>query len=300
MKSSRAILDEIAGDNLSGASSILSMAVDYFRAVLRENSGASLRGLDDAVHKSGRELLKAQSAMAPLYNLVAELLFALRPCDEGSQASETLALVLSNVPEAARKSLEKAISRAVEYVPAGSTILTVSYSSAVRDLVVSHPARDSLTVVIPESRPMCEGVLLAKALGRQSLRTVLIADFAVSRYMDTADLFICGADAVTEDYVVNKIGTACISEMMRKAGKNTLALFTGFKIITGKILKFDSRPHDQSEITKEIVPFCTIENHYFEMCPTENFTHLVSEDSCYSPRSLHEKVSRMNYPAGMI
>lgn len=174
--------------------------------------------------------------------------------------------------------------------------MTISFSSAFHDLLVHHPARSTLTVIVPESRPMCEGVQLARALGSIGVNTVLIADFAGGNYIDRSDIFVCGADAVTESYLINKIGTALVTKAMHDAGKSTIALFTEIKLIRGDVFKYSPRLFSESEICAEPIPGCSIENSYFEKCPLENFTHLISDKNAYTPDSLRDRISRMTYP----
>ncbi len=296
MISSREILDEIAADNLSGAAVIYTVAIEYFRAVLKDNSKASPQELDSILREAGRALIHAQSEMAPLYNLVAAIHSTIQTVADDSKISDDVASLLDRLADEHRSSSRNLTERAVRYVSERSTILTISFSSAFHDMVVYHPARNTLTVIIPESRPMCEGVQLAKALGSNGVNTVLIADFAVGNYIDRSDFFVCGADAVTESYLINKIGTALVSKAMREAGKSTMALFTEIKLIRGDVFRYSPRLSSESEICAESIPGCSIENSYFEKCPLENFTHLISDKNVYTPDSLCDYVTRMTNP----
>jgi translation initiation factor 2B subunit (eIF-2B alpha/beta/delta family) len=300
MTSSREILNQIAADNLSGAAAIYTRAIEYFRAVLNDNSKASPQELDSILKESGRALIHAQSEMAPLYNLIAAIHSTVETPADDSRISDNVASLLDRLADEHRSSSRNLTERAVRYVSERSTILTTSFSSAFHDLVVHHPARNTLTVIVPESRPVCEGVQLAKALGSNGVNTVLIADFAAGSYIDRSDIFACGADAVTESYLINKIGTALVSKAMREAGKSTIALFTEIKLIRGDAFKYSHRFFQEIEICAESIPGCSIENSYFEKCPLESFTHLVSDKNVYTPDSLRDYVARMNYPDKLV
>lgn len=296
MTSSRAILDEIAADNLSGAAAIYLKAIEYFRAVLGENRGATTSELRSVFVDSGRALLGAQSEMAPLYNLVAEILNDLGQLERDSGILDRINAKLARLAEDQRNSAKLLARNTTDLISGGSTVLTISSSSAVRDCILQHPARSSLTVVIPESRPMREGVQLAEALGDSGVRTILIVDFAIGNYIGSADLFICGADAVTESFIVNKIGTTMVSGLMRSAGKSAIVLFTEAKLIPSAVLRFEPRLHDKSEVSIITPPLCSVENHYFEACPLENFTHLVSDGDVYSVDSIRHHLTQRTYP----
>jgi translation initiation factor 2B subunit (eIF-2B alpha/beta/delta family) len=300
MTSSREILDDIAADSLSGAAVIYTVAIEYFRAVLNDNSKSSPHELIDILRESGRALIHAQSEMAPLYNLVAAIISTVETVADDSQIPDNIASLLDRLAEEHRSSTRNLAEKGVRYVSEQSTILTISFSSAFHDLVVHHPARSTLTVIIPESRPMCEGEQLAKALGSNGVNTVLIADFAVGNYIDRSDIFICGVDAVTESYLINKIGTALVSKAMRETGKRTIALFTEIKLIRGDVFRYSPRFFPETEICAESIPGCSIENSYFEKCPLGNFTHLISDKNVYTPDSLRDHISRMTYPDKLV
>ena len=296
MSYSLEILDDIAVDNLSGAAAIYRRAIEYFRAVLNDNSKASAQELNRILRESGRSLIHAQSEMAPLYNMVAAIHTTLETVTDDSKTSDCVASLLDRLADEHRSSSKNLTERAVSYVSERSTLLTISFSSAFHDLIVHHPVRRTLTVIVPESRPMCEGVQLAKALGSAGVKTVLIADFAVGNYIDRSDIFLCGADAVTESYLINKVGTALASKAMHEAGKSTIALFAETKLIKSEVLKYSPRFFPETEICDESIPGCSIENSYFEKCPLENFTHLISDKNEYTPDSLHDYVVRMTCP----
>lgn len=56
-----------------------------------------------------------------------------------------------------------------------------------------------------ESRPLFEGVRLAKQLQRSGACVTVITDAQAGLFMDNADCVIVGADAITEQGVVNKV-----------------------------------------------------------------------------------------------
>jgi translation initiation factor 2B subunit (eIF-2B alpha/beta/delta family) len=89
---------------------------------------------------------------------------------------------------------------------AGKVVLTHSWSST-----VARAIRAARRVVCTESLPGGEGRKTAAALGGE-----MIPDTAVYRSMATVDLVVVGADAVTPDAVVNKVGTALVALAARE------------------------------------------------------------------------------------
>ena len=300
MRSSQAILNEIAADNLSGAAAIYIKAIKYFRVIISENCNLSSDRLNEILLESGRALLHVQSEMAPLYNLVATIITAMRVLNDAESKPDRINKLLNKLEHEQQISVKQMVNRTIRYVPERTVILTISYSSAFGQLMAQHPARESLTVIIPESRPMCEGIDLARKLDEIGMKTVLITDFAVGNYLDKADIFICGADAVTESFIVNKIGTGLLSKMMKEQGRNTISLFAETKLIKDEIFKFSPELHPPSEITSENLNNCSVENRYFEKCPLQNFTHLISDKKLYTPDSLRKELANLSYPDDLI
>lgn len=157
MISSCTILNEIATDNLSGASAIYLKAIDYLKAILREAEGRSATQLPQILGEAGKELIAAQDAMAPLYNLIAEVINCADTADPPVGMNSRLTELLDKLTDSDRSAIAAAAERAIPLIGKGSVILTISYSAAVRELILRHPDRNSLKVVVPESRPMCEG-----------------------------------------------------------------------------------------------------------------------------------------------
>jgi translation initiation factor 2B subunit (eIF-2B alpha/beta/delta family) len=298
--SSREILGEIKADNVSGAADIYLKAIEFLRTVLRESSHRSLHTVINTLNESSGALLAAQPEMAPLYSLATAVQLTLADSLDSSDTLDRMTSLLAKLEKDQQVSMTRLVERATGCLPAGSTIVTVSFSSAVYELVANHPDCRTLKVVVPESRPMCEGVRLARALADRDIRTVLVTDFAVSGYLGVADAFVCGADAVTESYLVNKIGTALLSGIMKGSGKSSIALFTDTKLIKSDIFRFTPRFHPESEISCGMPPHCSIENRYFEQCPIENFTLLISDKDLYTVHSLRERVNGLSYPQGPL
>ena len=82
--------------------------------------------------------------------------------------------------------------------------ITHSYSSTVLNVLGSCKG---IEVICPESRPLYEGLRTAQELGERGIRVKIVVDSAASSLMGECDVVIVGADAITPDGVVNKIGT---------------------------------------------------------------------------------------------
>ena len=181
-----AILDrirELAADRTSGAAELALRAAELLSIARTEE-----------LREAARALLSAQPAMASVYNA----------------AQAALAGRLEQFVARLRCSGEVIAGRAAEHVR-GKVVLTHSFSSTVvHALQQGIPKR----VICTESLPGGEGGRTAALLHGE-----VIADAAVYSALSDADIVLVGADAVTPDAVINKVGTAMVALAARERGK---------------------------------------------------------------------------------
>ncbi|PYT05730.1 MAG: hypothetical protein DMF49_13220 [Acidobacteria bacterium] len=92
-------------------------------------------------------------------------------------------------------------------------IVTYSATEAVEDLIRLGLVRSRrLEVWLSESRPAGEGVAAAERLARAGADVTLMTDAALFASMSGADLLLVGANALSRDGVIHKIGTSVLVE----------------------------------------------------------------------------------------
>jgi translation initiation factor 2B subunit (eIF-2B alpha/beta/delta family) len=172
----------IAEDRLSGAAELALRAAE----VLRRVPPHELPEAADAV-------MRAQPAMAAVYN-------AARAAQD-RRLNDFAARLRNSAPTIAAKAAS---------LVCGKVVLTHSYSSTVvRALQAGSPAR----ILCTESEPGGEGRRTAELL-----RGFLVADADIESAMGEADVVAVGADAVTPEWVVNKVGTGAIARAAAERG----------------------------------------------------------------------------------
>ena len=102
-----------------------------------------------------------------------------------------------------------------------NTILTLSNSKTLLEVFKIWSKRNkNLKVIVCESRPKNEGIILAKALAQEQIKVRLITDASMSNFIAKADVVIIGADIILKNgNVVNKTGSrsaAIISKHFKK------------------------------------------------------------------------------------
>jgi hypothetical protein len=176
-----------ATDRASGAAEIAHRAAEAL-------AGISPMGLMEAIES----LLSGHPSMAPLWRLATEVLTwgpaegsarFLDRLEEDRVASESLAHVLPD------------------------SVVTISYSSTVAEAIrIRRPAR----VLCLRSEPGGEGERMAITLGSLT-RAEVVEDDEGMRGLPSGAV-VTGADAVTPEAVVNKVGTRALAEAAARGG----------------------------------------------------------------------------------
>ena len=97
----------------------------------------------------------------------------------------------------------------------------------------------ALRVHCTESRPLCEGTVLAQDLARAGIATTLSTDsLAFSLLRQARDpVLAAGADAITAEGVINKAGTLGLATAARSWGIPFYVLAGSEKFLSGRILR---------------------------------------------------------------
>jgi translation initiation factor 2B subunit (eIF-2B alpha/beta/delta family) len=269
------LIIDLSNNNTSGASELVRKVVSIFQTVAEEHDeqkGEVLRALIMAGHK----IIKAQPSMAPMFNCVNDLLVTLEPVPPFLAKEAVKGWAKGYIAE-----LEKARSRVIaatsKAIKARDTIVTISYSTLVRDLLVAN-AKKELSVIVSEARPMNEGMKMAEVLGLSGITTTLVVDAALTEAVKDADMVLVGADAITERGVVNKIGTRSLA---LEAKANEVPFFVAAernKYVLSAFFIPEFVDHTSLEVTHIKYDNVKVRNIYFEETPLRKVTGFFTED----------------------
>ena len=198
--------------------------------------------------------------------------------------------------------LAKTVRRGARLVKSGSLVLTYSHSAAVRmALLRALAAGRRFEVVCSESRPMGEGVSLARRLAFAGVLVHLTTDAALPGWMEQADLLLVGADAVVKTGVVNKTGTEPLAQAARRARVPAYVLADSSKWLPRGLAGFWRM---REEAPGEIVPRrhsnVQVHNRYFDRSPLPLFTGLVWEEGIAAPSEVRRRIARLGTAPGLI
>jgi translation initiation factor 2B subunit (eIF-2B alpha/beta/delta family) len=286
-----AAIGDIASDNVSGAAEVLRRAEAIFSLLNTELTNQASRGASlsieeaqQAVRKKCIALAKAQPDMSSLLRLASEALSAARAATAGREALKSAADAARRFVESATHSAHAAAMHAVSLIRDGSKVLTHSRSSTVLEaLIEARLAGRHFEVIATESRPMFEGRKLAGELSSRGIHVTVIADAAALLFLERADVIMVGADRVTPEHVVNKIGTRMIAVAARERGLPIYALCDTSKFIAADYLADVIRDRrDASELWPDAPEGVAVVNSYFEPTPLAYFTGVITEQGVLS------------------
>lgn len=276
-------IEEIRRDNSSGAAVLTGKAA---RALV--GWAAQPRTWEEVVELA-RALLRAQPRMAPLVNL------ATRAVASWPDTHKECRRFLEQLHRAG----EGAAQQAADLISEGTVLMTHSYSSTVlRALEIARQQGRRFLVIATESRPMREGVALARRLAQRGISVRLVADAAAALCLREARLILVGADAISSQAVVNKIGTYMIALSAQQHRVPVYAVATSEKLLPAGYELPPELPHDPAEIECALPPGCEVLNYYFEATPLEFFAGLATEDGLLAPSAVRERLTGLQlHPA---
>jgi len=127
---------------------------------------------------------------------------------------------------------------------------------------------------------------MALRLCQQEVKCSLIVDAAISKFIDRANVLLVGADRVTEDTLVNKVGTRGVALLAKAASVPIYAAFETDKFLPRRYLPVVDRQQDPAQICETTDQYLTVQNIYFEETPLDYFFGFVTEKGIVSPEEL--------------
>jgi translation initiation factor 2B subunit (eIF-2B alpha/beta/delta family) len=290
------VFEDIAGDTTSGASALTRFAAKRLSELAEGSEAADSGAFWDEVLKACRELVAAKREMASIVNLASRVLAATErvilsglPPDTARQA---VVLETSKVWEFGEMLLEDLGGRGAALIPAGGTVVTVSSSESVRAIVAAAAAEGKeIEVLLSESRPRLEGIVAARSLREIGVRSTLVVDAALPGLVRDADVVLVGADSVSEDEFVNKVGTLPLALAAREEGAPLYVAALEDKFLPKALRGRPDRDHDPSELLDEAPPGIRPRNIYFEATPLNLVHGIVTECGIVRPDELAERLT---------
>ncbi len=290
----------IEDDHLSGAAVLTERALDYLFALADREYSSS----DDFLSFLRKECLKLSESQKSMVSLRRELSHVMCMVEKAKKEKETekrkkkekrkgkrkgreteeileeLKQVLRQSAAERLHSLREAETRIIQtgtsLIKEGSLLLTHSRSSTVEKILLHAYQKKWFRVIVTESRPNFEGNLLAEILGKAGIPVTLIVDAAASVF--NPDVVLVGADSITPEYVINKIGTRFLAACFPTYVACSTNKFTEEEVIIEE--------RDPAEVLTEQYENVTIRNYYFDRTPLKFIAGFITEHGILTPEKV--------------
>lgn len=268
-------IEEIRRDRSSGAARLAVLAA----TVLIECAKTE----PEHVAETARELIAAQPAMGPMFNLIRRVL-----------ARSDVLTACREFLESIERSVAQVAGNAAALIEDGMTVMTHSFSSTVLEACqMAYRQGRRFSVICPESRPVCEGVAMAASLGVHGINATVITDAAIYRCLPGAQLVWVGADAISSRGVFNKTGTSLLALAAHERGVPVYVLCGSDKFLPGSYDPPPEEPRNPAEILDRNLPQVTALNYYFDLTPLIYVSGVVTEDGILTLAALREKLEAL-------
>jgi translation initiation factor eIF-2B subunit delta len=257
------VLNAIRGDRLSGASTLACNASLMLKMVCERCRGTEMQSdLEDFA----LSLIRTQPNMGSIWNLANGIL-------HHSTDPESLISFCDSMVTHHRQSTPIMADHASRIIE-GKRVLTTSSSSAVFHSLAKAASRSSISAFVCESRPMREGVLMARELSNIGVASTVIADAALALYSSKADIAVVGADTVNKEGVIGKIGLVHLAMACERAGIPLVLLADTSKFAP---ITLTEDPRDPTELLESTYSGVRAENLYFEQLELGRVSLIISE-----------------------
>ena len=287
-------IKKIETDNVNGAVELTRQAADVLTRLIDRPTSATGAEWAATIEMAAKALVKAQPTMAPLFNLANRVLLAVDLAAEVDPIKQTVRQNCHDFVSQIEQSGQKIAGSAPALIEDGMVIMTHSASATVMQaFLAAQRAGQQMDIICTESRPVNEGVKLARRLGRQGLSIKLVTDAAAFGLMPEVDLIFVGADSVSPHGLVNKSGTLGLALAARHFNIDFYGLGGSEKFLPDHYPLPAEPPKDPGEILPEPADNVTVLNYYFDRTPLDFVSGLITEQGLLSPSALDQVFEKL-------
>ncbi len=288
-------IQDIATDNRHGSAYLAQQSIATVQQFLHLTTASSLKHLKIQIANLTKMLIQAQPAMAAIIRFGNQLVQEMESKNTLSQIKERIDLFCKDFQKQLNYS-DKAISNhAVNIIQRKMTLLTHSYSSTVyHTLINAQEKYGQIQVTCTESRPLCEGVQLAQALAEQNISVSLIVDSALFSQLQWVDAVLIGADAITNEGVINKIGSQGLALAAYQHHIPVYVLCSTQKFLPPSYKLDLYELKNPTEISSGISDDIVVKNYYFDITSFSHISGIVTEEGVLSVKDVRSRINALS------
>ncbi|GAB4441995.1 MAG: initiation factor 2B [Chloroflexi bacterium OHK40] len=268
----------IAEDSVSGAVEIAEKAAEVIQRLARSEQAAPIDELRRSMIEVGWALIRAHPTMAPLVNLVNAVLWKLDEADAPERARHGVVETCSDFKRRLRVHEAAIAETALRLIPEDGQVLTNGRSTTVR-AALRHAQRAGrrFRAVCAEGRPACEGRSLAAELAASGIHVTLVIDALAVVLAGQSQLVLVGADYLSGQGLVNKVGTYGIALSAAAADVPMYALCGSEKFLPPGYVPPAQAHWPAEQVWADAPPGVAITNLYFDRTPLSALAGIVTE-----------------------
>ncbi len=230
----RALIDAAASERVRGSTAVALQAAQGLAELARERPEPA--EFAPAFLESARVLLVNQTAMASLWRLVNDCLLAADAAEGPEFAADAVVDAAGAFALRVRRAHDAVVHELAPLLNGGGAVVTLSVSGTLeRAFEALARAGHVERVLCCRSLPGGEGADLVKRLRAKRIRAELVEDAALGPALDTADVAVIGADAVTPVWVANKVGSRPLALTARAMGRRMLVVSDSTKMVPSPV-----------------------------------------------------------------
>lgn len=293
------MISEIGDDLTSGAAELALRAINIFRSVLADGT-SDQAAAHEQLTVTARKLIKSQPAMAPLFNLGNQVLFAAEQAKNMDELKLLVERTLTEFESRLCDSVSLIADTTYDLIPPGALVFAYSFSSTVvSSLLNARSQKKFFRVVCTESRPSLEGRKMANMLTSAGLEVLHTFDSAMGLVLPTCSVAFMGVDCVARPGLVNKVGSWLLALACRELNIPLYALAGTEKFVTDDVLfSFEDHERPGHEVWDDPPGGVKVLNRQFELIPFSWIAGLVTEKGILQERQIEEYVDSVKvHPA---
>jgi translation initiation factor 2B subunit (eIF-2B alpha/beta/delta family) len=274
-----------ATDRTSGSTDVARQFLDQLERWAATDVSTTPNALRAALLARLREAQRSQPSMGLIHQLAARALDVADtgvrrgdgPADLRAHLAQSCAIEREDLTAAGAQVARQAIELLTERE---SWIATLSSSATVRDAILAaHRANRAPRALIAEGRPGAEGREMATALGQAGVPVWLVVDAALPLLLSQTRMVWIGADAVTDQGVINKIGSYAAALAAREHSVPVYALSSRRKFLPASTAALRIVEMPAEEVWEAPSRGVQPRNIYFESVPLPLLRGVVVEDT---------------------
>lgn len=283
----RELLEEVKRDHFSGASELAHKAARTLGSFCQEWPNEDRNKFSDEFIWLAKELVRAQREITPIFNLANKTVNLLKSQParlNARQIADQIAKEVSDFEKNSVQALAAIWKEGAELLPAKTTVITFSSSASVLGIIrQANQRKKQVEAFVCESRPLLEGRRLARMLAEEGMKVNLIVDAASGFFISKIDLVLVGADSISENNFVNKIGTYALAVLARQHKKPVWVATEESKFISQEARGNPAIGGDPKEVWQQSQSNITCLNPYFEEIPLNLVEKIITNQGILSP-----------------